>query len=778
MECKLKSHPDRLLKHHLLGTHTNGMEIFQRNAIFSEHEQFISAILLLHDLGKASSYFQTYIAQEASVYEKYKRHAEISALWFYFYAIEILKLNSKYSAMGYIIIKYHHGDLNNFNKMCMASLNQEDLYKISNKVDYKEVQGIYSSYLRSDFFNNKNFLLQYSRNTRKGSIKFERALRKTLSLDDYFLLNYFFSILLTADKADAILHLNVPQIENRWQPDFVDHYKEKFDKNENILTRVRNQAYKEVQADLETHSRIFSTNLPTGSGKTLTVLNAALKLKKIAAQCNKIIYCLPFTSVIDQNAKVFEDILDYNGEKITSDKLLTQHHLSQLSYIKHFSDEDRIYSSKDSEFLIEGWESELVVTTFYQLLHTLLSNKNKNLRKFHKFANSIVILDEVQSIPHKYWELVKQILILSAKIFNIRFILVTATMPLIFSEKAGEIKELAQSKQHYFNSLNRIGLNTSFLKREINIDDFKELLVEDIRSDPLKSRLVILNTVKSALEVFNCLKDECSEKDLIFLSSNIIPKHRLERILNIKNNPKGKIVVSTQMVEAGVDIDMDFVYRDLAPLDSIFQACGRCNRENDGERSEVRLFILKNNQKPYYSYIYDKILIDATLSVLKNKQLFEEKEFLTLSNIYFDRVTQNAIGPESEKILENMGKLFLKKSFQKDNENKDPVFELIETFPVVSVFIEIDESATKIYREYKEILKKDYSDPFQKRIDLKKKNKEMALYTINVPEQNAKDAGYDETMGKVWFVPLIIKDSHYEVTTGFIRDNDIDDYIF
>ena len=131
MECKLKSHPDRLLKHHLLGAHTNGMEIFHRNAVFSEHELFISAILLLHDLGKASAYFQTYIRQTGSVNEKLKRHAEISALWFYFYAIEILKLDPKLSAIGYIIIKYHHGDLNNFKHMCTASLDTENLFTIS-----------------------------------------------------------------------------------------------------------------------------------------------------------------------------------------------------------------------------------------------------------------------------------------------------------------------------------------------------------------------------------------------------------------------------------------------------------------------------------------------------------------------------------------------------------------------------------------------------------------------------------------------------------------------
>ena len=194
LECKLKSHPDRLLKYHLLGTYTNGIEIFRRNAIFLKKEQFISAILLLHDLGKASSYFQTYIDPmvTVSVHEKYKRHAEISALWFYFYALEIMKLNQKLAAIGYIIIKYHHGDLNNFDTMCTSSLGHEDLYIINSTIGYKEVQGIYGNHLISNFFDNKNFVFQYEKHTLTGSVKSKLSLRKTLNLDDYFLLNYFF----------------------------------------------------------------------------------------------------------------------------------------------------------------------------------------------------------------------------------------------------------------------------------------------------------------------------------------------------------------------------------------------------------------------------------------------------------------------------------------------------------------------------------------------------------------------------------------------------------
>lgn len=776
MECNLRSHPDRLLKEHLHGALSNGMGIFSRNGIYPNHDRFLSAILILHDLGKASDFFQHYILDKEPVNEKLKRHAEISALWFYFYAIELLELSPKYSALGYIIIKYHHADFINFNKMCIASLASDEIFKINDHINYDEIQHIIQDTLEISFFNKENFIRCYSEYTPKGSIKSEIKLRKQLSLDEYLFLNYFFSILLTADKADAIMHREMPLIKGGWKKQFVDVYKKAFKANGNVLNQLRNQAYDEIESNLENQTRLFSINLPTGGGKTLSVLNAALKLKSQAPDVQRIIYCLPFTSVIDQNAQVFTDVLKDNGVKASSDILLKQHHLAELSYTYKLGDEDKIHSSKDSEFLTEGWESEFITTTFYQLLHTLLSDKNRILRKFHHLTNSIIILDEVQAIPHKFWELIRQVFSKSAAMLNIRFLFVTATMPLIFSEKDNEIKELAVSKHHYFNLLSRIRLNTACLAESMHLDSFNKLVIGDIEQSPQKSRLIILNTIKSALEVFNFLKKCLPEKNIVFLSSNIIPKQRLDRIHDIKSNPKGKIVVSTQLVEAGVDIDLDVVYRDLAPLDSIFQACGRCNRNNDGNKSEVKLFILTGDQQPFYSYIYDDVLIDATLSILKQKEQFDEKEFLNLSREYFNKVSNLGIGKESDTILKNMGYLLFKNAFNENNGNV--IFKLIESFPVVSTFIEYDENAKKIYQKYTDILQTEYSDPFQRRVELKTLRREMASYMINVPEKNAKNAGYDERLGKIWFVTSLIVDNHYDQETGFKRDQEVPDYIF
>jgi len=127
--------------------------------------------------------------------------------------------------------------------------------------------------------------------------------------------------------------------------------------------------------------------------------------------------------------------------------------------------------------MIEGWNSEIIVTTFMQMFHTMISNRNRSLRKFHNIANSIIILDEVQSIPHKYWLLLKELIFAISKYFNTYFIFVTATQPLIFNEEKGEISELVENKNRYFEQFDRIELQ--YHPDPIHIEVFKEQIQKD-----------------------------------------------------------------------------------------------------------------------------------------------------------------------------------------------------------------------------------------------------------------------------------------------------------
>ncbi len=309
-----------------------------------------------------------------------------------------------------------------------------------------------------------------------------KDLSKDKKIANYVNIMFFYSVLLDADKLDAS---EIEKVPSRWEgtldKKIVDDYKEaKFGEAEKEINKIREEVYEDVNNsidDLGSNDRILSINLPTGSGKTLTALSSAFELRNRIKENEgfepKIIYSLPFLSIIDQNSSVFREVLsdkvgyDWKDvfemgdeekdellrEEIPSNLLLTHHHLADVKYNEKI-DENETYDYEDlldSLLLTEGWYSEIVVSTFVQLFHSLITNKNRSARKFHNITNSIIILDEVQSIPFKYWKLVNRILTILSEKFNCWILFMTATKPLIFDEE--EMIELATAKKNILSSL-------------------------------------------------------------------------------------------------------------------------------------------------------------------------------------------------------------------------------------------------------------------------------------------------------------------------------------
>ena len=278
-------------------------------------------------------------------------------------------------------------------------------------------------------------------------------------------------------------------------PEIVDNYKKnRFDKNPNLVDSIRTEIYAKVNKNIENldlENKIYLLNVPTGTGKTITSFSFAIKLKnKIQSEKGwnpRIIYSLPYLSIIDQNYSVIEDIISTEYDIITSNILLKHHHLSELVY-KTIEEE---YESDLSLFLIEGWNSEIIITSFIQLFHGIISNRNRSLRKFHNIINSIVILDEIQTIPHKYWKLINESLNFISKYYNTYFIIVTATAPLIFDTDRNEIKNLLDNHMKYYDQLNRTRLNLN-LEKEVNFEEFKNIVLNDILTRKEKSFLIFL----------------------------------------------------------------------------------------------------------------------------------------------------------------------------------------------------------------------------------------------------------------------------------------------
>lgn len=811
----LLARPGQLLIEHLNNTAGMCLEIKnKRVSIAGEADADIlgdvaSLMGFAHDLGKATSYFQGYIREK----DKKKKmvlknkeethHSLLSSLFTYrIVADHVARRHlSDHPVYGhlpiltFLAVKRHHGNLGDLKDEILSLSGSSALSVVKKQLESIapcEFDPILAACPGAEFdigsFKREVEVLVRERILRGEKRKW-RAYCKNISPDLYLLFQFLYSCLLSADKRDAIgmRSINQTGCERPFlSPDLVDRYRlEKFrDKREpNQIDPLRNLIYDEVTGavgviDLQDH--IFSINVPTGTGKTLTALSFALKLRAKIRESEDftpgIIYCLPFLSIIDQNFAVFEDIFRVVEKRIPDSNILLKHH--HLAEIVFRFPSDEVAPSDESLFLIEGWESEIVVTTFMQLLHTLISNKNRMLRKFNAMVNAIVILDEVQTIPYKYWHLVRMLFLRFANLFHTRFIFMTATQPLIFKE--GEITDLVspKTKAACFDALERI----TFINRSretLRLDEFKAILRKDIAAYPQDSFLIVLNTINCSIEVFKDISRYASEQnladvELYYLSTNIIPKHRLKRIGAIKKSAGRKLIVSTQLVEAGVDIDVDRVYRDFAPLDSLNQVAGRCNRNfTPGKKGVVTLFSLKNSHE-FYKYIYGRgdLSISKTLDALENKTELTEKEFLSLGLDYFERLKDSKSDDRSERILDLLSGLSFWKACE-DSENKER-FRLIESeYPTSDLFIEFDEEAERVWRQYEDARR--CADPIDRKRQINRIKKDLYSYVISVPLQKAPGMA-----AAGWELIYINKEqvkSCYNKQTGFIRD-DPGSYVF
>lgn len=777
---ELRSHPNKFLEDHLENVARFSKSSFSslhftNNELYSEIAYMIG---LGHDFAKSTSYFQDYILEHKK--NEFTPHSFLSAV-FTFYIVDCyVKKNDidfyfNLPIISYIVVLHHHGNLRNVPKL--DDYHDEKIrsklikFQISNLVNNNET-------LKS-FYDDHDIDLNYFFNNFEeicDDILYELSdFEYESNFDNYFCILLFYSVLLDADKMDASESESISR--SMISGLVVDEYKKNHSFNTEGINKIREKAYIEVNnniCELDLSNKIYSINLPTGIGKTLTGISAALKLKnRVVDELNinpRIIYSLPFLSIIDQNEHVIRDIFSENNLDGTN-YLLKHNYLAEMKYVK---DNDIEYDISNSKILIEGWNSEVIITTFIQFFYSLIGNKNSYLRKFHNITNSIILLDEIQSIPYKYWSIINLILKKLAYEYNCWIILMTATQPFIFKEN--EILSLVDNVDDYFNQFDRI--DYVFKLDDISLDDFANEFFELISNESDKDIMVVLNTVKSSMYLYNLVKEYFSDFNeinidengiclvgdkinLIYLSTNILPCHRLNKINAIKNSDKRNIVVTTQLIEAGVDIDMDIVYRDFAPLDSIIQSAGRCNRSDKKDKGVVNVISLINeNGKRYSSFVYEDLLLNTTREVLQSYSKISENEFnLNASNQYFDLISKRSFDDKKLKSLINYLKF----------DDLPSKFKLIENNNKgIDIFVCVNDEAEMIFEEYKRIVDK-LTGFERKEAFLKIKNK-FYQYVISVDERKFGAANiFNDEIGVIYLNDLKFK---YSLDIGFISSDD------
>jgi CRISPR-associated endonuclease/helicase Cas3 len=353
-----------------------------------------------------------------------------------------------------------------------------------------------------------------------------------------------------------------------------------------IVTNARREIYEACLAAAETEPGLFRLTVPTGGGKTRSSLAFALRhILAHFSRLRRIIVVIPYTSIIDQTAREYRRILGHNA--------VLEHH-SQMPII---DEEEQTQEQVRLRLASENWDSPIIVTTTVQFFESLFSNKPAKVRKLHNIAGSVIILDEVQGLPVGVLSPILDVLQTLVKYYGVSVVLSSATQPAfheVSSLKARDIVPNEQFEKHFVD-LARV----NYARRP------EKLTWEELARELLRRRqaLVVLNSRKDALQ----LLDVMHEIEYVFhLSTLLCGRHR-KAILRLVQRRLKKglpvLLVSTQVIEAGVDIDFPEVWRAIGPLDRIVQAAGRCNREGRmPERGTVVIFEPADGRMPKGEY--------------------------------------------------------------------------------------------------------------------------------------------------------------------------------
>lgn len=396
-----------------------------------------------------------------------------------------------------------------------------------------------------------------------------------------------FSCLVDADFLDTENFMQPDKAAQRGQYPSFEELSARFDEYMQVkqtsvkqtqINLYRNSILEQCRKRAELAPGFFSLTVPTGGGKTLSAMAFALR-HALKYNKQRIIMAIPYTSIIEQTAKVYKYGTD-DEEKIKEAIQIGNVLFGEDAVLEHHSNIDPDKEDSKSRLASENWDAPIIVTTNVQLFESLLASRVSSCRKLHNIASSILILDEAQMLPPEYLKPVLSVLRGLVEHFGVTVILCTATQP-AFSGSIGsgqsvfdglsDVTEIMDNPEKMVIPFKRVDLVSTNLTVSATWSDIAAQLKQ------YEQVLCIVNTRQDCRDLHTLMP-----QDTVHLSANMCGEERSETISIIKNKLRaGETirVVSTQLVEAGVDIDFPIVYRALAGIDSIAQAAGRCNRE-------------------------------------------------------------------------------------------------------------------------------------------------------------------------------------------------------
>jgi len=703
---------------------------------------YFEKIILFHDIGKLTKNFQAKLNGE----NKSETHSDKS---FYLIIYELLlqhkqnKINSKeyflLFILSYAVVK-HHGSLNNI---------LEDIAQMSFSKGKAKINEI-ECFLGSNFDGSILELMGNKAFWEKWDSKENRQLFKQLSdksLSLFILTKLFYSLLVSSDyyatlefmegrsfALDVLDNKSIDEIYknfhctknigkfNNFNVDINNNNKYLMDKDINSITDL-NELRSKLNVEAENNlnkllnnnldNNVFFLNIPTGGGKTNISLRLALQIMKQKKNIRKLFYVFPFINIIEQSYESLEKFIDSNNMTRLDSR-----------YIDPKKSDDYDKNALYANYIDSLFFNKKVLFTSHVKFFDLFFRNDKNTNyNFFQLANSVIVIDEIQAYNDKVWTEISHLLKDISKFMNTYFIVMSATLP--------EIGKLSNAQFNYVfdDTFTKELFKHKCFERNIikPINKEKKDIVKEIKDENNRNKiLIVFNTVKDSREFYEKLnKDESFEGYKKYLLNSTILDCRRKKILEECKKEDNKIIlVSTQSVEAGVDIDFDVGFRAYAPWDSIIQVAGRVNRNNLKKSGNV--FVFKDDD---YKKVYRD---DVKASITKNK----ETEFFKESSI-----NEIELVPEFyREIIGVHGNInnnpFIKSSAGNVADMKNLFFDIIDKEihliegETLSLYIPIDGKAKDLWDDYKKLFEDERC--FDNIIEIKEMRKDLQKYSINI----------------------------------------------
>lgn len=600
-DCDFIAHIRKNGERQTLRAHLQGVAVRSKESAEKLDLSLAGEIIgLLHDLGKYSQRFQAYLKSAGGIYDQDSDDEYVDAaslkgkidhstagaqlLWQKLYRQGPLGVWAA-QILALCIVSHHSGLID-----CLSPAGDDVFGKRIRKATEKTFLEEAKANADTDVLRRVEELLQHPKLVQSLQSRLARIVMSPSSngrdliqqQQIGLLVRFLFSCLIDADRTDTAYFEKPRTARHRPNGRYtkwpiligrLETHLASF-KQKNPIDGLRADIARHCLAGAKRSRGLFTLTVPTGGGKTLASLRFALNHAK-KWKMDRVIYAIPFTSIIDQNAEVVRRILEPAGTNSGQERIVLEHH-------GNLTPERQGWREK---MLSENWDAPVIYTTNVQLLETLFSGGTRGARRMHQLANAVIVFDEIQTLPINCVHLFNNAVNFLIEQCGSTVVLCTATQPLLdqVEKNKGALNitsesELMPDVRELFDKLKRVDVVNNHKPGGWENQEIANLALQECRR--VDSCLVVVNTKASALAIYRLCKGHPGMV-VVHLSTSMCPTHR-KRILNVVRHrlkwKKPTLCVSTQLIEAGVDVDFGAVIRFSAGLDSIAQAAGRCNR--------------------------------------------------------------------------------------------------------------------------------------------------------------------------------------------------------